>query len=129
MSDSPIRHCFRLQVKPEQLSAYVQAHREVWPEMLGALRATGWQNYSIFIDDDGLLVGYFECEAGADPLAEMAKLDVNARWQSAMAKYFDGSDTTSTDGFRLLSEVFNLETQLNAVGDLAAANLKTEKDK
>jgi L-rhamnose mutarotase len=117
------RHCFRLQVRPERLADYMAAHEAVWPEMLNALASTGWQNYSIFVDTDGVLIGYFEAEPGVDPIAEMAKLEVNSRWQEAMAPFFDGSDTTQTSGFRLLSEVFNLDSQLHALTE------KTEKDK
>jgi L-rhamnose mutarotase len=117
------RHCFRLQVRPERLADYIAAHEAVWPEMLNALASTGWQNYSIFVDTDGVLIGYFETEPGTDPIAEMAQLEVNERWQAAMAPFFDGSDTTQTSGFRLLPEVFNLDSQLHALAE------KTEKDK
>lgn len=113
------RHCFRLQVKPEKLEQYLAAHEQVWPEMLRALESTGWKNYSIFVDTDGLLVGYFETEPGVDPIAAMATLAVNDRWQREMAEFFDGSDTTKTEGFTLLTEAFNLDTQLDA---LAAEN-------
>ena len=30
--------------------------------MLDALRRTGWRNYSLFLREDGLLIGYLECE-------------------------------------------------------------------
>lgn len=119
MRSETTRHCFRLQVKPEKLEQYLAAHQRVWPEMLRALEATGWQNYSIFVDTDGLLVGYFETAPGLDPIAAMAELEVNDRWQRAMAEFFEGSDTTKTDGFKLLTEAFNLDSQLHA---LAAEN-------
>ena len=54
------RVCFTLRVKPTVLEEYKAHHEQVWPEMLDALRRTGWHNYSLFLDDDGLLVGYFE---------------------------------------------------------------------
>ena len=54
------RVCFVLYVKPERLEEYKQRHRTVWPEMLAALRETGWQNYSLFLRPDGMLVGYLE---------------------------------------------------------------------
>jgi L-rhamnose mutarotase len=54
------RVCFVLQVKPERLEEYKTRHRSVWPEMEAALRETGWGNYSLFLRDDGLLVGYLE---------------------------------------------------------------------
>jgi L-rhamnose mutarotase len=56
------RICFVLQVKPERLQEYKARHSSVWPEMLQALRETGWHNYSLFLRQDGLLVGYLETE-------------------------------------------------------------------
>ena len=56
------RYCFQLQVRPERLAEYRERHRAVWPEMLAALRDTGWRNYSLFLRDDGLLIGYVESD-------------------------------------------------------------------
>ena len=55
------RVCFVLQVRPDRLDEYKARHRDVWPEMLAALRETGWNNYSLSCSD-GLLVGYLENE-------------------------------------------------------------------
>ena len=54
------RVCFLLKVRQERLEEYVARHEEVWPEMLDALRETGWHNYSLFLREDGLLIGYLE---------------------------------------------------------------------
>ena len=75
------RICFVLQVKPERLKEYKERHRNVWPEMLVALRETGWDNYSLFLRDDGLLVGYLETESFERARAGMATREVNERWQ------------------------------------------------
>ena len=56
------RVCFLLRVKPTRLAEYRRRHEEVWPDMLAALRDTGWRNYSLFLRPDGLLVGYFETD-------------------------------------------------------------------
>ena len=56
------RVCFTLQVRPERLDEYKEKHRTVWPEMQQALRETGWNNYSLFLREDGVLVGYLETE-------------------------------------------------------------------
>ena len=56
------RVCFLLRVDPERLDEYKERHRNVWPEMRDALREAGWGNYSLFLRDDGLLVGYVETE-------------------------------------------------------------------
>ncbi len=108
------RYCFLLQVRPELLDEYKQRHREVWADMLQALAASGWHNYSIFARPDGLLVGYVEAEDLAAAQAAMAATDVNARWQASMAPYFMGLAGKGPDeGFELLEEIFNLDTQLS----------------
>ena len=56
------RVCFLLRVRPDRLDEYRERHRAVWPEMRDALSATGWRNYSLFLRDDGLLVGYLETD-------------------------------------------------------------------
>ena len=82
------RICFVLQIKPERLEEYKARHRSVWPDMLAALRETGWTNYSLFLRPDGLLVGYLETEKFARARAGMAVQDVNERWQREMAEFF-----------------------------------------
>jgi L-rhamnose mutarotase len=107
------RYCFCLQVRPDRLDEYVERHRDVWPQMQAALRDSGWNNYSLFLRDDGLLVGYVEADSLAAAQAAMAATDVNRRWQAEMAPFFAGLGEAAPDeGFRLLTEVFNLDEQL-----------------
>ena len=51
------RICFTLHVKTDRLEEYKERHKTVWPEMLAALSKAGWHNYSLFLRDDGLLIG------------------------------------------------------------------------
>ena len=83
------RVCFQLQVRPDRLEEYRARHREVWPEMLDALREAGWRNYSLFLRDDGLLVGYVETDDFEAAQRAMAATEVNERWQRDMAPFFD----------------------------------------
>lgn len=107
------RYCFLLRVRPELLAEYRERHAQVWPDMLRALRSTGWHRYSIFARPDGLLVGYVEAENLEQARAAMERTDVNARWQAEMARYFVGLDGKRPDeGFELLDEIFNLDDQL-----------------
>jgi L-rhamnose mutarotase len=103
------RVCFLLRVKKERLDEYKESHRSVWPGMLEALRETGWTNYSLFLQSDGLLVGYFETPDLAKALQGMAGRDVNARWQREMAPFFENLGGRNPDeGFLQLDEIFHL---------------------
>jgi len=113
--ESPVRrYCFLLQVRPERLDEYRERHVTVWPEMLAALRDSGWHNYSLFLREDGLLVGYVESDDLDAAQRAMAATAVNARWQAEMGPFFIGLSGRGPDeGFLLLEEVFNLDDQLN----------------
>ena len=101
---------FVLKVKRKYLDEYRQRHQEVWPEMLEALRETGWHNYSLFLREDGLLFGYLETPDFKAARAEMALKDINARWQAEMAPYFESLDGHRPDeGLLQLEEIFHLD--------------------
>jgi L-rhamnose mutarotase len=103
------RVCFLLKVRPERLAEYRERHREVWPEMLDALRQAGWRNYSLFLRPDGLLVGYLETEDFEAARAAMAATEVNARWQAEMAPFFEALGGRPDEGMSPLDEVFHLD--------------------
>ena len=109
------RVCFQLQVKPDRIAEYKARHAAVWPEMLRALHATGWRNYSLFLRADGLLIGYVETPASIEEAqAAMARTEVNTRWQAEMGEFFEELDGRAPDeGFLVLEEVFHLEDQLS----------------
>ncbi|GAA2736444.1 L-rhamnose mutarotase [Streptomyces nogalater] len=103
------RVCFLLKVRADRLDEYRARHEAVWPEMLDALKTTGWHNYSLFLREDGLLVGYLETEDFAAARARMAATEVNARWQKEMAPFFESLDGARPDeAMRPLTEVFHL---------------------
>ena len=103
------RICFVLQVKPDRIEEYKRRHSEVWPEMKSALRETGWNNYSLFLREDGLLVGYLETEDFERARAGMAQQEVYERWQREMGDFFLQPDGILPDrAMQPLHEVFHL---------------------
>lgn len=118
------RYCFQLQVRPDQLSEYRRRHAAVWPDMLRALQASGWRNYSIFARPDGLIIGYVEADDLAAAQQAMALTEVNARWQADMAPFFQGlADGSGPDeSLVLLDEIFNLDDQLATLADADRSN-------
>jgi L-rhamnose mutarotase len=111
MERSMKRVGFLLQVRRDKLAEYREHHRNVWPDMLAALRRHGWHNYSLFLSDDGLLFGYFETPDNfRTALDGMAGEAVNARWQEFMAPYFEALNGRRADERMLeLAEVFHLD--------------------
>ena len=104
------RVSFLLQVRTERLDEYKARHRDVWPDMLAALRGTGWHNYSLFLRDDGLLVGYLETDDFEAARRGMEETEVNARWQAEMASFFELPSGERPDtGLQRLEEIFHLD--------------------
>jgi L-rhamnose mutarotase len=104
------RVCFCLQVKKDRLPEYKLRHESVWPEMREALSAAGWHNYSLFLRDDGLLIGYVETPDFARALSDMAATDVNRRWQEQMKEFFESDSGLAADEqMRPIAEVFHLD--------------------
>jgi L-rhamnose mutarotase len=103
------RVCFLLKVRQDRVEEYRRRHAAVWPEMQEALSRTGWHNYSLFLREDGLLVGYLETEDFDRARELMAATGVNARWQREMAHFFEQLDGSAPDAaMRPLTEVFHL---------------------
>jgi L-rhamnose mutarotase len=101
---------FLLKVKEDMLDEYKKRHEAVWPEMLDALRRTGWHNYSLFLREDGLLFGYFEAEDSFQAsLDGMDKEEINAKWQEYMAPFFKGTGDHADKMMVELEEVFHLD--------------------
>lgn len=102
------RVCFVMHLKPDRVDDYLQAHTEVWPEMLDALRTAGWRNYSLFLrPDEGMVVGYLETDDFARATAEMSRTAINDTWQEQMAQYFR-TEAHPDSSLELLTEYFHL---------------------
>jgi L-rhamnose mutarotase len=121
------RVCFQLQVDPARLDEYRERHAAVWPEMLRAIEASGRRNYSLFLREDGLLIGYYEVDDDAAAQASLANDPRTAVWEAEMAPFFVALDGDRPDqGAPRLPEVFHLEDQLAALDADAASVTHTE---
>ncbi|HXI96233.1 MAG TPA: L-rhamnose mutarotase [Candidatus Acidoferrum sp.] len=71
-------------LKPGAVERYEGYHKEVWPDVLAAIRRAGITEYLIF--RDGLdLFHYIECDDYDRAIAELADNPVNIKWQAEMA--------------------------------------------
>jgi L-rhamnose mutarotase len=121
------RVCFQLQVDPARLDEYRDRHAAVWPDMLRAIEASGRRNYSLFLREDGLLIGYYEVDDDEAAQASLASDPRTAAWEAEMAEFFVALDGARPDqGAPRLPEVFHLEDQLAALdADAASVTITT----
>jgi L-rhamnose mutarotase len=107
-SNHPVaeRTAFRLRVRPGRIDDYVEAHENVWPEMLDALRAAGIRNYTIFRSGSDVF-GYFEADDLDRAARHMAAQEVSTRWQNAMAELLE--ERVPDGGPPPLEPIFRLE--------------------
>ena len=117
-----MRYCFLLRVRPELLDEYIERHAAVWPDMLQALKQTGWERYSLFARPDGLIVGYLEAEDLDAAQRAIAATEANTRWQRDMRRFFVSVDGQAHAGdLVLLEPIFNLDDQLTAIVEKAGS--------
>jgi L-rhamnose mutarotase len=100
------RSAFVLRVKPDKIDDYVEAHRNVWPEMLDALRGAGIRNYTIFRDGNQVF-GYFETDDLPAAERYLAEQDVSSQWQDTMEGLLE--ERVPDAGPPGLPEIFRLD--------------------
>lgn len=103
--------CFLLRIAPQHREEYIARHEQLWPEMVVALRESGYRNYSIFMDPSGLLIGYFESDDVEATARAMRDHPVNERWNRYMNWMFLPVDDHSDEDHFLLPRVFDLDDQ------------------
>ena len=101
---------FLLKVKKDKIDEYKKIHAKVWPELLETLSRWGWHNYSLFMQDDGTLFGYFETPNSLQSAIEaMNNEEINTKWQEMMAPFFESPNGARADEILMeLEEVFHL---------------------
>jgi L-rhamnose mutarotase len=97
---------FVVHVRPDKIDEYVEAHREVWPEMLAALGESGIRNYTIFREGNTVF-GYFEADDLDAAGRYLADQEVVTRWQDAMAGLLEAR--APDGGPPPLEEIFRLD--------------------
>jgi L-rhamnose mutarotase len=102
------RLCYTFDLAAGQEEEYERRHAEVWPELVEALRAAGFSNYSLFRRGREV-IAYCECEpTAAEALARLEATEVNARW----AQYIRALMTRSVDEygrFFTVNEIWHLD--------------------
>jgi L-rhamnose mutarotase len=102
------RLCYTFDLIPGMEEEYERRHAEVWPDLLAALKESGFSNYSLFRRGTEV-IAYTECEPTvAAALARLESYEVNARWSS----YIRSIMTRSVDEegqFFAVREIWHLD--------------------
>jgi L-rhamnose mutarotase len=99
------RVAWTARLRPEKIDEYVDAHANVWPDMLAMIKAAGVRNYSIYRFGERVF-GYYECDDPDAAAAYMASAEVTTRWNAAMAPLFAAE--VAAEGLVYLPEIFRL---------------------
>jgi L-rhamnose mutarotase len=89
------RLCYVFELASGQEEEYLRRHADVWPEVIDAIKAAGFSNYSLFRRGREIYA-YAECEPDVrTAMARLEATDVNARWseyiRSVMSRAVDES--------------------------------------
>jgi L-rhamnose mutarotase len=95
------RRAFLLRLKPEYTEQYIEAHRNVWPELLERYRKAGIKRLSVFALESMLFL-YLEADNFESTDAALAGDEVEIKWQQFMHPMFE------PDSEQSLVEVFHL---------------------
>lgn len=102
------RLCFTFELHDGKEEEYERRHREIWPEMVEAVRAAGFTNYTLF-RRGRTVVGYAECVPDvATVLARIGASEVNARWAASFEPIIRRLTDERGDLFRF-AEVWHLD--------------------
>jgi L-rhamnose mutarotase len=102
------RLCYTFDLAPGMEEEYERRHARVWPELLQALRDSGFSNYSLFRRGSEV-IAYAECEPSFEAaMAKLAQTEVNERWnvyiRSLMTRSVD-----ATGRFFIVPEIWHLD--------------------
>jgi L-rhamnose mutarotase len=76
------RLCYVFELAPGQEEEYLRRHADVWPELIEAITAAGFSNYSLFRRGREVYA-YAECEPTiATAMEKLEATEINARWSA-----------------------------------------------
>jgi L-rhamnose mutarotase len=74
------RTCFTFEIYPGKEAEYKKRHDEIWPELVEAIRESGFENYSLFRRGQQI-VAYVECHPDvASAFGKLAGYESTGRW-------------------------------------------------
>lgn len=102
------RNAFRMKLKPGYEAEYKKRHDEIWPELEKLLSESGISDYSIYLDEETLIL--FAVQTLADDFDEAAipAHPIVQKWWAYMADIMETNPDNSPI-VKPLKEVFHMD--------------------
>lgn len=81
----PEKQAFRMFLNPGCAAEYKKRHDEIWPELLALLRAAGVSDYSIYLDEENLVLFAVLRRSPGHRMDDLPNEPVMKRWWDHMS--------------------------------------------
>lgn len=102
------RNAFKMKLKAGYVQEYKKRHDEIWPELSTFLSQSGIQDYSIFLDEETLILFAVQKLADGFDEASIPAHPIVKKWWAYMADIMDTNPDNSPVTAPLL-EVFHMD--------------------
>ena len=103
-----IRNAFKMKLKPSFELEYKKRHDEIWPELASLLTETGIQDYSIFLDEETLILFAVQKISDDFDMDLLPNHPIVKKWWAYMGDIMETNPDNSPIATSLI-EVFHLD--------------------
>jgi L-rhamnose mutarotase len=102
------RNAFKMKLKPGFEAEYKKRHDEIWPELTALLKDSGIHDYSIFLDEETLILFAFQKSEDGFDASALPNHPIVKKWWAYMADIMEtNADNSPVE--RSLVEVFHMD--------------------
>jgi L-rhamnose mutarotase len=101
------RNAFKMKLKPGVAAEYKKRHDEIWPELSKELKAAGVSDYSIFLDEETMILFAVQKLDDKNTANDLPHKAIVKKWWHYMAPLMDVHPDNSPVA-KKLDEVFHL---------------------
>jgi L-rhamnose mutarotase len=106
-----IRNAFRMKLKPGCEAEYKKRHDNIWPELARELKRSGVSDYTIFLDEETLMLFAYQTLEDDHHTDRLPGMDIVRKWWDHMADLMEVHPDNAPRCVPL-TEVFHLENPM-----------------
>jgi L-rhamnose mutarotase len=103
-----IRNAFKMKLKPGCVEEYKKRHDEIWPELAKVHSDAGIFDYSIYFDEESLILFAFQKLSDDNTAGDLKNLTIVKKWWDYMADIME-VHPNNMPVFKPLAEVFHMD--------------------